>query len=78
MWVGVPAGWAGEAPHPAPHRQVFCVLKGEYEVTKRDGDGRQFGSSDVLLLEDTQGEGHSTQITSDHAGLIFAVVLADE
>ncbi|MGC9348936.1 MAG: cupin domain-containing protein [Anaerolineae bacterium] len=50
LWVGVPAGWDGEAPHPAPQRQVFCTLQGEYEITAGDGSTRRFPVGSVLLL----------------------------
>jgi hypothetical protein len=77
LWVGAPAGWAGETPHPAPQRQIFCTLQGEYEVTASDGGIRRFPTGSVLLLEDTWGKGHSTRITSNDGGLVFAVVLSD-
>lgn len=77
LWVGAPAGWAGEAPHSTPQRQIFCSLQGEYQVTASDGDLRTFGPGSVLLLEDTWGKGHSTRITSDEDVLIFGVVLAE-
>ncbi len=77
LWVGAPAGWAGEKPHPSPRRQIFCTLQGEYEVTASDGTVRCFPAGSVLLLEDTWGKGHSTRIISKGDVLIFGVVLAD-
>jgi len=77
LWVSAPAAWAGEIPHPAPRRQIFCTLQGEYEVTASDGSVRRFTPGGVLLLEDTWGKGHSTRIIGNHETLIFAVVLAD-
>ena len=77
LWVGAPAGWAGETPHPTPQRQIFCTLQGEYEVTASDGGIRRFPTGSVLLIEDTWGKGHSTRITSNDGGLVFAVVLSD-
>jgi hypothetical protein len=76
LWVGAPAGWAGDEPHPAPHRQIFCTAQGEYEVTASDGTIRSFPDGSVLLLEDTWGKGHSTRITSEDGCLVFAVVLS--
>ena len=75
LWIGAPAGWAGETPHPSPRRQIFCVLQGEWEVTASDGTNRHFSTGSVLLLEDTWGKGHSTRVIND--GLIFAVALAE-
>jgi hypothetical protein len=77
LWVGAPPGWAGEAPHPSPRRQVFCTLQGEYEVTASDGGVRRFPPGSVLLLGDTWGVGHATRIISEDDVLIFGVVLAD-
>ena len=37
VWVGAPVGWGGETLHPSPRRQIFCTVKGEYEVTASDG-----------------------------------------
>ncbi len=77
LWVGAPVGWGGEKPHPSPHRQIFCVLQGEYEVTVSDGTARRFPVGSVALLEDTWGKGYSTRVTSKDDVLIFGVVLSD-
>jgi hypothetical protein len=77
LWVGAPAGWAGENPHPTPQRQIFVLSQGEYEITASDGTVRRFRQGDVLLLEDTWGKGHSTRIVGNDEALLFAVVLAD-
>ena len=77
LWVGAPAGWAGENPHPTPQRQMFVLSQGEYEITASDGTVRRFRQGDVLLLEDTWGKGHSTRIVGNDEALLFAVVLAD-
>jgi hypothetical protein len=76
FWVGVQPGWGGETPHPTPQRQIFCVLRGTFEVTASDGRTRMFPPGSVLLLEDTAGKGHSTRIIGDDEALIFAVTLA--
>ena len=77
LWVGAPVGWAGDIPHPAPQRQIFVVLQGEWEGTASDGSVRNLRPGDVLLMEDTWGKGHSTRIIGNESGLIFAVVLAE-
>jgi hypothetical protein len=76
-FVSAPAEWAGQVPHPAPRRQFFCNLRGEYEVTASDGSIRRFPAGSLLLLEDTTGKGHATRITSNDDVLIVAVALAD-
>ena len=51
--VGGPQDWGGDVPHPAPGRQIMCVLQGEVEATASDGETRRFPPGAVLLLEDT-------------------------
>ncbi len=77
-WVGAAVGWHGEEPHPTPRRQIFCMLGGTCEVTASDGAVRRFSAGDVLLLEDTEGKGHSTRIIGNREALIFGVALDDE
>jgi hypothetical protein len=76
-FVYAPAEWAGQVPRPAPRRQLFCNLRGAYEVTASDGTVRRFPAGSVLLLEGTTGKGHATRITSDDV-LIVAVALAED
>ena len=76
-FVGAPVDWGGQIPHPSPRRQLFCNLRGEYEVTTSDGTTRRFPAGSLLFLEDTIGKGHSTRITSDGDALLVAVALAD-
>ena len=78
FWVGAPTSWKGDAPHPAPRRQVFITISGEYAVTAGDGAVRNFPKGSVLLLEDTTGGGHSTRILGAEDCLVFAVGLRDE
>lgn len=77
LWVGAPADWAGDTPHPSPSRQIFCVLQGRCEVTASDGEQRVLGPGSVLLLEDTRGKGHATRITGEEELLILAVATAE-
>jgi hypothetical protein len=77
LWIGAPAAWAGDMPHPSPQRQIFCTLQGEYEVTASDGTRRLFPAGSVLVLEDTWARGHSTRITGGSDVLVFGVVLAE-
>ena len=77
LWVGAPVGWGGEMPHPSPHRQIFCILQGELEVTASDGTVRRLPAGSVLLTEDTHGKGHSTRVISKCDALLFGAFLAD-
>lgn len=75
--VSGPSDWDGSIPHPAPRRQLFCNLRGEYEVTASDGTVRRFPAGSLLLLEDTTGAGHMTRIVSDDDALVVSVALAE-
>ena len=63
VFFKIPSGWFGDW-HPAPKRQFFCCLSGEFELTASDGETRVFGSGDVFLLEDITGKGHKSKVTS--------------
>ena len=63
--VSALSSWDGSVPHPAPRRQLFCTLQGEYAVTASDGTVRRFPVGSMLLLEDTAGKGHRTRSVGD-------------
>lgn len=63
--ITAPTGWGGDVPHPSPLRQLFAVLGGVMEVTASDGERRRFQAGSLLLLEDTSGSGHTTEILED-------------
>ena len=44
--------------HQAPRRQYVINLSGETEIEIGDGTKRRFGPGNVLLAEDTSGQGH--------------------
>jgi hypothetical protein len=44
--------------HPAPRRQYVVNLEGEVEIEVGDGTKRILGAGDILLAEDTTGQGH--------------------
>lgn len=74
-FVGAAPDWDGDVPHPAPRRQFFCTMRGEYAVTASDGTIRHFPAGRLLLLEDTAGKGHATRVIGEEDALIFAVTL---
>ena len=51
--------------HLVPQRQFNVFLSGETEVETADGIKRTFGAGDVLLLEDTTGQGHRGRVGSE-------------
>jgi len=75
FWLGGTADWVGEVRHPAPARVVFVLVQGECEVTVSDGTVRRFAPGNVLLLEDTTGDGHSTRIIGPNTVIVLAVRL---
>ncbi len=44
--------------HNAPCRQFVITLEGEVEITVGDGTTRRFGPGDIMLADDTTGQGH--------------------
>lgn len=55
-----PAGGALDF-HPAPRRQFVVTLSGVGEVECGDGSRRRFGPGDIMLADDTTGQGHITR-----------------
>ena len=78
LFFGVQPGWGGETPHPTPQRQLFSILRGTVELTVSDGERRQLGPGDLLLLDDTEGRGHSSHVVGRDELVIFGAVLADQ
>src|SRR4051794_35655525 len=59
-WVfRAPAG-GGHPPQPEARRQLAVVLAGSCTVTVSSGETRTCRPGDLLLVEDTEGEGHSS------------------
>jgi hypothetical protein len=66
------SGWFGDW-HPAPARQVMCLLQGEVEVEVSDGETRRASPGMIVLVEDTEGPGHTTRVVSEEAAvMVFA------
>ena len=47
--------------HPAPRRQYIVNLDAGVRVTASDGEVREIGAGEILLVEDTHGKGHISQ-----------------
>lgn len=47
--------------HPAPRRQYIINLDGGVRITASDGEVREIGAGEILLVEDTHGKGHISQ-----------------
>ena len=68
----IPPKWYGQN-HPVPSRQLMTIVSGSIEVIASDGIKRTFSVGDTALFEDTWGEGHITNNTSDD-NLVVSVV----
>lgn len=44
--------------HPAPRRQYIINLDGGVRITASDGQVREIGAGEVILVEDVRGKGH--------------------
>ena len=47
--------------HNAPRRQFVVTLSGLVEIECGDGATRQLGAGEILLADDTTGQGHITR-----------------
>ena len=47
--------------HNAPRRQFVVTLSGEVEIECGDGSKRRLGPGEILLADDTTGQGHITR-----------------
>ena len=47
--------------HQAPRRQYIINLDAGVKITASDGESRMIGAGEVLLVEDTTGNGHRSQ-----------------
>ena len=61
--------------HNAPRRQFVITLEGEGEIEIGDGTRRRFKPGDILLAEDTTGQGHISRVVSNQPRKIAIVAL---
>jgi hypothetical protein len=64
------ADWQGSQFHPAPARQLMCILAGHGSITASDGETRSGGPGMTFLLEDTSGRGHSSRFFEEVTVLV--------
>ena len=63
--------------HPAPRRQFLVSLAGSWEIEASNGVKRVFKTGDVMLADDTSGEGHTSRVLGNEAHVFMTVPLAD-
>jgi len=71
--IGGGGDWQATTLHPAPARQFLFKLSGTSRITTSTGDARIFEPGSAMLLEDTWGKGHATELLSE--GLTVVVRL---
>ena len=61
--------------HAAPRRQYIINLDAGVELTASDGESREIGKGEVILVEDTSGKGHlSRSINNEMRHSIFVPI----
>jgi len=63
--------------HPAPRRQFLVTLSGSWEIEASSGVKRIFKTGDVMLADDTTGEGHTSRVLGNEPHVFMTVPLAD-
>ena len=63
--------------HCAPQRQFVIHLQGSVEIEVGDGSKRRFGVGDVLLADDTTGQGHVSRGVETPREQVFIVLPED-
>ena len=63
--------------HPAPRRQFLVTLSGSWEIEASNGVKRVFKTGDVMLADDTSGEGHTSRVLGSEPHVFMTVPLAD-
>jgi hypothetical protein len=63
--------------HCAPRRQFVILLSGAVEIECGDGSVKRLGAGDVLLADDTSGQGHISREVESPRQSIFVPVPDD-
>jgi hypothetical protein len=72
VFLELPVGWFGDW-HPTPVKQWLVLMTGECEIETGDGKSCRRKAGDVILLEDTAGQGHRTRVVGKVPVRIAAV-----
>jgi hypothetical protein len=63
--------------HPAPRRQFVVTLAGESEIELEGGKKVRLGPANILLAEDTTGQGHISRAVPGKDRISMTIPLAD-
>ncbi len=61
--------------HNVPQRQYVINLEGSVEITVGDGTRRRLDAGDILLAEDTTGQGHISRAVDNQPRKMIFVTL---
>src|SRR6476660_4111745 len=73
-FVEFPSAVRDTEPHPTPRRQFAVILCGACETRTTDGAVRRHEPGSVVLLEDTEGEGHVTTVVESPFRVMFTAL----
>ena len=74
IFVEFPAAVRDTDPHPTPRRQFAVILSGVAETRTTDGEIRRLAAGSVVLLEDTEGAGHTTSVLESPFRVMFVAL----
>ena len=63
--------------HPAPRRQYLVTMAGAWEIEASNSVKKVFKAGDVMLADDTTGEGHISRVLGSEPHVFMTVPLAD-
>jgi quercetin dioxygenase-like cupin family protein len=63
--------------HTAPRRQFLVTLSGSWQIEASNGAIKTFKTGDVMLADDTTGEGHVSRVIGSEPHVFMTVPLAD-
>jgi hypothetical protein len=63
--------------HPAPRRQYLVTMAGSWEIEVSNAVKKIFKAGDVMLADDTTGEGHISRVLGTEPHIFITVPLAD-
>jgi len=63
LLLQLPVGWIGKM-HVSPKRQIMFCLSGSIKITSSTNDERIIDAGMGLLMEDTTGKGHISEVIS--------------
>lgn len=64
--------------HTAPRRQLVVNLTGSVDIETGDGSVRRLGPGEILLADDTTGQGHISRAVDGQPRTCLFIPLADD